>query len=533
MRRRLFNLLFLVCALTLSAWADPPKRAVIMVFDHTRAEYMTRFDLPNFKRARDLGVTFENAYVGQLEANTIISHPTITSGKLPKHMGWGAEIWRDPEGEFGKKGAYISPFLLSHRQWMDSLRLHAATTSLVARIKEVNPGPAFAVAQKEYAAYTYGGPFADRIVCLGPVIKEGPWKGHHSIGGYNVPDYISRPEGNRFYLDGVSTWGSEVERYSMHGSGYVTGDDPKRPGGDAWVGDVVEQLMDHEPNWSVILASFGATDKVSHVLAEHDSPTSAAWAIANGISLADTQRKADYELGRILDRLQAKHLLKETVIVITADHGGQKNSTFYGRNRPGLYKEDMYYAKDTDLGFEYDFHPVIKPFLKNDMLEAMSMDTVALFWTRELNAEEEADFREHFRAIPGVCEAYRKLQRPDGSYHYERFFRSPDLKGRELEWAKAHNPTLVDSMASASGPEFVGLLFDNTGYGLIGAHGGAQELVQRIPMLVIAPQLQPAQTSRQWVRLVDVNPIVGNLMHLKSQPDLDGRANALDSLKYR
>ena len=38
-------------------------------------------------------------------------------------------------------------------------------------------------------------------------------------------------------------------------------------------------------------------------------------------------------------------------------------------------------------------------------------------------------------------------------------------------------------MAAADGPDVIGLLHDKTSYGVYGDHGGAQETVQRVPMV--------------------------------------------------
>jgi Type I phosphodiesterase / nucleotide pyrophosphatase len=510
--------------LSLPSLADSPNRAMVLVFDHMRAEYIDRFDLPNFKRAQSLGLNFDNGHVGHLESNTIISHPVITTGKLPKNLAWGAQIMKDEAGRLGPPGQFYTPFYLTKDEWFGLLMETSGPSSLVSRVKQVNSGPAFAICQKQYAAYTYGGPYCDTIICLGDVLKKGPLKNHHTIDGENVPHYISQPEGNRFYVEGVNTWGSEVELYALKGSGYVTGTDPHRPGGDAWVGDVVEKVMTNEPNWSVILASFGAIDKVSHVLAEHDAPTTAPWALKHGINLQDTLHKADLELGRILDRLEAQGLLDETVLFITADHGGQNSSLFWGRNRPGKHTTDSHYGKAANFDFTADPHPVLAPLIETGKLQTAALDTAILLWTQDLTGAEVDTFEREIGQIPGVSEAYRKTLK-DGVYAYQRFFRSPQLKKHELRWADLHHQKLANTLASDSGPEFIATLFDNNGYAMIGAHGGAQELIQRIPMIVVSPNLvRPGSRSKAWLRLVDVNPVVGKLMGLPDRDDLDGTA---------
>jgi type I phosphodiesterase/nucleotide pyrophosphatase len=514
--------LFLLIAFFLtihSALADTPKRAMVLVFDQMRAEYIDRFDLPNFKRAQQMGLNFDNGFVGHLESNTIISHPVITTGMLPGNFAWGSQIMKDNLGLLGPKGLFYMPARLTPQEWMAMQLETSKDSSLIARVKEQNPGPSFAVAQKGYAAFNFGGPYADSIICLGDLIESGPFEGYHKIGGSNVPDYIAQPVGNRFYLEGTNEWGSGKERYGLKGSGYVPGLDPNRPGGDRWVGDVVEQVMQEEPTWSAIFASFGAIDKVSHVLAEHQEPTRESWAVENGINLEETLRLADKELGRILTRLRREGLLEETVIMITADHGGQKNSIFHGRMDLPSHRDDTYYGKGPNFDFSSRPNKVFEPLIASGKVQAMSLDTVILIWTDDLTESERKTFEKDMSILPGVAEVYAR--EPSGSF--SRRFQSEKLEGRERTWAETHNRDLANSLSGPGAPDFIAMLFDNNGYGLIGAHGGAQEFVQRIPMILIAPNLvRKGARSQAWVRLVDVNAIVGKVMGLPPHGLLDG-----------
>lgn len=212
------------------------------------AESIDRYDMMNFKRARRMGLDFPRGMVGHLESNTTVSHPVITTGKLPGHLPWGTHVMKDVNGFLGPRGAFHSPFLLKPDVWRALHRRTSGDTSLLARIKKVNPGPTFAVAQKAYAAWNYGGPYADTIICLGSAIKDGPLKDLHQTGRKNVPPPILNPPGNRFYIGATNDWGSHQEVYPFHGNSFLTGEDPDRPGGDAWVGDVVEQIMDRSPD---------------------------------------------------------------------------------------------------------------------------------------------------------------------------------------------------------------------------------------------------------------------------------------------
>ena len=69
-------------------------------------------------------------------------------------------------------------------------------------------------------------------------------------------------------------------------------------------------------------------------------------------------------------------------------------------------------------------------------------------------------------------------------------------------------------MASASGPDLVALLADGYGFGRIGGHGGAQEKVQRIPMIIRVPGEVPS-TRQTPLRLMDIAPEANRVLGLE------------------
>ena len=74
-----------------------PNRVLIVLFDQMLPEYANQFDMPNFRAFRDAGTNFKKAYLGYMASETVIAHNVITSGQLPKHMGWIDEAYRDTE----------------------------------------------------------------------------------------------------------------------------------------------------------------------------------------------------------------------------------------------------------------------------------------------------------------------------------------------------------------------------------------------------------------------------------------------------
>ncbi len=72
-------------------------------------------------------------------------------------------------------------------------------------------------------------------------------------------------------------------------------------------------------------------------------------------------------------------------------------------------------------------------------------------------------------------------------------------------------------MAGPGAPDLVGLLADGVGFGRIGDHGGAQELVQRIPMIIHVPGEKPASLATP-LRLMDLAPEISKILGLKPAP---------------
>jgi arylsulfatase A-like enzyme len=96
----------------------------------------------------------------------------------------------------------------------------------------------------------------------------------------------------------------------------------------------------------------------------------------------------------------------------------------------------------------------------------------------------------------------------------------------ERTWWEANGQRLVDTMASPTAPDVVGLLKDRTSYGAYGDHGGAQKEVQRIPMVMWAKGMKHFDSTAQF-RLVDVLPTVLYNMGIQKMAPMDGRAYKL------
>jgi arylsulfatase A-like enzyme len=286
--------------------------------------------------------------------------------------------------------------------------------------------------------------------------------------------------------------------------------------------------MDQTPHWTAIFASFGSIDKSLHMLAEHETPTKEKWALDAKMDLKSVLEIADAQLGKILTSLQEKNQLKETLIVVTADHGGQENKFFHGINNPGPGMSGFEYGKGPN--FDNDrLPPSLKKLQNTGLIQAATLGSYLSFWLKKQDKISIARFGDLARSVPGVAEVYTRHDTKE-TVHYVRTFRNTELKDGPLDWAKKYDQDLMETMARDGSPDVVVLLQDGHGYAVKGDHGGAQEKVQRIPLIIVSPDLKlRGTTSEMPARLVDINPIVTRIMHLKKpEGALDGSASVIE-----
>ena len=124
--------------------------------------------------------------------------------------------------------------------------------------------------------------------------------------------------------------------------------------------------------------------------------------------------------------------------------------------------------------------------------------------------------------LPGVTATYYRNDAGDAF----RLQGTNTMTKSESEWWKAHGQQIVDTMAADDGPDVVGLLHDKTSYGVYGDHGGAQQSVQRVPMVFSVPGLSANATSRSF-RTPDVMPTILKAMGISPTAPTDGKAQSL------
>jgi hypothetical protein len=485
-----------VCSRTPPPAPPAPDRVVLMVFDQMRPDYIDRFDLGNFKRLRASARHYPEAYIGHLASQTIVSHLVIPTGMAPKDLPWQDDAFVDVDGVLGKPGAAYDADELSPAQMWRFLQRLPREQFLPARIADAR-GPVFAVGEKDYAVYALGGPHATAVVTLRKA------EGRCTPDGVNVPPYIVNNP--RFSLECAETYGTGLSTiYALDGSRFVPGNDPARPGGDVWTADAALEIMRRE-RWSGVFLTFGGIDRVAHMLGEQDG--AGIVSVPSEYRLADVLRVADAQLGRILDELDSTGLANRTMVVVTADHGGQRHDTYLGNGR-----------FQSCCAFENSTDPVEPPYWLDHLnqlgkLRTAFADSGITVWLADRSPATERAITLGLRDVSGVTEVYAK--RADGAvYRYEQVYSNLDAQPPAFRsWARQHSQELVDTMAGRAGPDLVALMADGYGFGRIGGHGGAQEKVQRIPMIIRVPG-EPASTRSTPLRLMDLAPEIIDVLDL-------------------
>jgi hypothetical protein len=537
---------------------DRPSRVLIVVLDQARPDTIQRYGMENVQTLMRDGVSFPNALVGHMAAETVISHNVITSGLLPKHMGWSNEVYRDSGNVLGTPGAYHVTSSMSCAQFaalIDAGGYPKLQDYLDAAFGETS---AFAsISQKRTSACTSGETSSgvdDGTATPDPedIIFQIRGSNVASLcgSGWRRPEYIGVRRAYFGFTDdctdrwwtfqGAGAYGtgglSPANIYPLDGNRFVPGFDPAHIGGDNWSADAAIRFIQNEPNWHGLLVSLGGIDKLGHMWGPEDGGETGALpgSIEEMRHLPFVAKNADEQVGRIVDALAETGLLDDTLIVITADHAAQTGRPFHGVLAPGVENPlcappstgirsdcNWYFGSDSDEIYR-DPSPAVAQ-LRDALagnLDFSYQDSQVAAWLHDTSLAKKREAAAAVLDMPGVIASYHT----DAAQDDYVLFGTNKMRGAERSWFVRHGGELVDTMAEPSGPDVVGLMATDQTYGVIGDHGGHQRLVQNIPMVFYGPGVG-SRDSRRAIRLVDVLPTILRTMGIQyDEGGLDGKA---------
>ncbi len=556
-------------------------RVVIVLFDQMVPQYANQFRMPNFRKIRDGGTNYNQAYLGYMASETLIAHNVLTSGLLPKNMGYSDEAYRDHANVFGQNGKPESQGLAAMHitgdlSLDDLVKIEKTSTvegeignpypKLPDYLHTARPGTKFiTVGQKGYAVEAATGATGDiavrmssrrtnvtddapngcRNLSIPGVPGNGAWR---SPAGKNVPTYLTEPDPDdpklcgRFFINSDSNnhYGTKDAfpswLYPSDGNRYVPGNDPKHLGGDTWVADAAIKMMQRE-NWSGMFVTMGGIDKAAHMWgAQADTARQDCNSLPGQTHTRCAAENADVQLGKLLEQIKKVDAQKggKTMVVLTADHGATYGEKFYGKTTPDASTSNWYYAPPALGVYDAGSSPTLLPDkvtysnpspavakLNADGNVQFSYQSSAIeSWLIDHSVPKKKQGAKNMLAMPGVIASYWR----DGDRF--RLHGTNAMSGSERSWWKAHGQEIVDTMAAPDGPDVIGLEHDRTLYGAYGDHGGAQESVQRVPMVFWSPGAK-RDSTKETFRTADVMPTILKAMGIKPTAKMDGKAHSL------
>jgi hypothetical protein len=540
-----------------------PNRVLIVLFDQMLPQYANQFNMPNFRRLRGAGTNFKDAYLGYMASETVMAHNVITSGQLPKHMGWTDEAYRDADNLLGKGAGQMhitgDLSLTDFGTLINGSYGGHGYPKLADYLHVAYPGTKFiTVGEKSYAVESATAPSGDIGVRLSSRSSSSLFDecrttlgGRYRFpAGKNVPAYLSDYCG-RWYInsDAGNSYGTTLDfpswMYPEDGNRFFPGTDASaqagHTGGDTWVADAAIAMMGQE-DWSGMFVTMGAIDKAAHMWGAQADAANFEGACHTGDPTADgaaqthvrcAAENADAQLGRMLTTVKALDASDggETLVVLTADHGATYGQHFFGKRTAGAGDSNWYYAPTGvwDAGaFVAPTDPLynqpttyLQPLIDTENVQFSYQSTAIETWLIDHSVAKMKQGAAAMLKTAGVTAAYWH----DGDRF--RLYGLNAMTWSEKLWWLFHGQELVNTMAASNGPDVIGLLHDKTSYGVYGDHGGAQESVQRVPMVFWSKSLAFHNTNGSRFTTPDLMPTVLRLLGIPVTAPMDGRARRL------
>jgi hypothetical protein len=521
--------------------AERPTKVVIIVVDALSKEIVETYDMRNVEALMKDGVDTPNGYLGHTGSVTVVTHNVVTTGALPKNMGWTTEGYRDVDGLLGAPGGlYITSNF--GRAQMAPLQQAAGYPHLSDYLDDT--GTVFTVSPKGYAAWGLSGPgsantstitFGSGPTCPNP---DGTTTRYRQPTGFNVPAYFSTACGSRWLArrDTIYDTGQfPAQLYPATDNRYVVGNDPAQAGGDVWATDAVLEIMGQEgDDWSGIFVSLPGVDKAAHMWGGVNDPEDATPGYDPMTHMEYAAATADAQVGRIMQALEESGQLDDTLVVLTADHGsvaaaeGHFHGDFEPENDYGYY--NWYYGSPANDVPYLRPQEALLPLVEGtddgtgDSNVGLSYSDSSLnVWLDDQSSGAVADAAAIMADLPDVTAVWQRQ-----GDHYERVtpVRWDRMHGAEKRWFAAKAQELVDTQAAEYGPDLIATLPDDTTYSVLGDHGGIQRASQQVP-IVFAGAGTSHRDLRAEVRSVDIMPTILRAMGITPSVPMDGTAYEL------
>lgn len=446
-------------ALRAEAASAPPRYLVLIVMDAFRPDYMTLAPMPALAGLIRAGVSYDRAWVAQLESETPTGHATLSTGSMPNYDGIIGFEWRDPRTRQEVLDGWPPGVL--HGLMERDLRASGAA-SIPQAVKTANPKATVVAlsSEKVYAADAMGGWAADYTLHHQRSPTNRSVLNPAAVPGHQPPaEFFQRP-GLQMHLPlrHFSDWDYFSTMLAL------------------------AAFEDFHPE--VLMVNLPGADVYGHPYGGPANPTVFRQVVAG----------LDRNIGRIVQAYQQAGIYDQTLFVVTADHGMVPNN----RSVDGsITKKAVQQA-----GGQYLFHTggtAADVYLHN-------------WWHARAVAAE-------MLRVPNVGASYYQVDRK-GRYEY---LPAPGLNiDPALDnayqyllstFSGSDAPDVVAPFRENTIGEFV-----KTAHG---DHGGLNWGAQHVPLVLSGPGVRSGLVSHFPARLVDVAPTVLRVLGLSATP-MDG-----------
>lgn len=264
---------------------------VVIVLDAFRPDYMRLAPMPALTALMQEGVTYDRAWVGQLQSYTPTGHASLSTGVMPKRHGVIGFEWRDPASGMEVYDAWSKEVLLGT---LDRDLKASGTESIPAAIKAADPSAVVVAlsSEKVYAADAMGGPAADYIFYHGL-----PQTGPRQLVPTALPGHV--PPASFFnHPNLVGSW-------------------PPRHFTDwDWLAGQVALAAFDTFRPRALMINLPGADAYGHAYGGPASPHVMAKVVAG----------LDRNIARVVEVYKVAGLYEQTLFVVAADHGMVPNN---------------------------------------------------------------------------------------------------------------------------------------------------------------------------------------------------------------
>jgi predicted AlkP superfamily pyrophosphatase or phosphodiesterase len=531
--------------------AESPRLILQITVDQLRADLPTRYydrlGEGGFRYLWESGVVYRNAHHAHANTETIVGHATLATGAHPSAHGMVGNLWFDRESGFTTYNVEDPDYRLLSKDASVDASTEIDPTQRAARSDGRSPAAMLVTTFADELRSNTGG----KAKVVGVSVKD---RGAISMAGHSGTAYwFSKASGefvtSTYYLDRYPDWVNEFNATNpakqfagtqwtlLHDQeSYLFGNSDDReweadvggfgrtfphdfgdgtarffttwltlsPAGDEIVLDfakeaLVAEQLGQDATADYLSVSFSSTDYVGHVF----GPSS--------LEAEDNILRLDRTLADLIAFVDEKVGLENTLIVLSADHGGPDTPGFLGSlGIPAGYVEPESWDRDGALARIKDEFGIEGPLIE-------TYDHPYLYFSADVKNNRNIDQEGLEAAVIEELSKFRGVSLAVSSSALRR----GNLPDTELYRAVLHNfnPKRSGDVYVVFEPNW--FINDFDGLVVASTHGSPWNYDTHVPIVFAGVGLQPRTIDRK-VLTVDVAATLSAYMGIKQPSGASG-----------